>query len=41
MAVMLGMIAGFHMPVCGVIGQDMDEDLVVVPQLCLESLYCP
>lgn len=27
--------------VCKITGQELDEDLVVVPQLCLESSYCP
>lgn len=41
MALMLWMISDSVMSVCKITEQELDEDLVVVPQLCLESSYCP
>lgn len=41
MAVTLWMISDSVMSLCKITEQELEEDLVVVPQLCLESSYCP
>lgn len=38
---MLWVISDSVVSVCEITGQELDEGLVVVPQLCLESSYCP